>query len=121
MDTWLLEDWSFCSGCFNIAAGVVCGVGVQIYTKYTINEAMEYSKAALSCNDQLPLAAGDAHDKVAEIIEEGGKGAVSHAKAILKSSGVSDQCVAIFELVCGKAQSFAAVDVIKEACPNLSV
>ena len=69
---------------------------------------MEYSKVALSCNDQLPLAAGDAHDKVAEIIEEGGKGAVSHAKAILKSSGVSDQCVAIFELVCGKAQSFAA-------------
>ena len=49
------------------------------------------------------------------------KDAVSHAKAILKSSGVSDQCVAIFELVCGKAQSFAAVDVIKEACPNLSV
>jgi len=54
-------------------------------------------------------------------MSEGGKDAVGKAKAVLKSANVDDKCIAIFGLVCSKAQELGAVDIIKEACANLWV
>lgn len=55
------------------------------------------------------------------VMSKGGQNAVVQAKAVLKSAGVDDKCVAIFGLVCSKAQEFNALDILKEACANLWV
>ena len=46
-------------------------------------------------------------------MKEGGKAAVSKSQAVMKSTGVNDKCIAIFGLVCTKAEEFGALDIIK--------
>ena len=109
--------------CINLGAGFICGaaqvVGVEIFTKDSLNESLSLKTAAEACSDELPIKLTTEHDQVSEIMKDGGKTAVLKAKAVLKSSGVDQKCVEIFGLVCTKAQEFGALDIIKEACANL--
>jgi hypothetical protein len=61
--------------CLNIGAGVICGVaqavGVEIFTKNSLNEALNLKSAADACKDELPIQLTAEHDKVAQIMEEG--------------------------------------------------
>ena len=113
------------ASCLNIGAGFVCGaaqaVGVEIFTKDSVNEALSLKSAADACKGELPIELTAEHDEVSEIMTEGGKNAVLKAKAIMKSSGVDERCIEIFGLVCTKAQTFDALEIIKEACVNLWV
>lgn len=111
--------------CVNIGAGFFCGaaqaVGVEIYTKDSINQALNLKSAADACKDELPIDLTTEHDQVSEIMAEGGKTAVLKAKAIMRSSGINEKCIEIFSLVCGQAQASGALDIVKEACANLWV
>jgi hypothetical protein len=111
--------------CLNIGAGFVCGaaqvVGVEIFTKDSVNEALSLKSAADACKDELPIKLTTEHDEVYEIMREGGTTAVLKAKAVMKSSGVDERCIEIFGLVCTKVQAFNALEIIKEACANLWV
>lgn len=111
--------------CVNLGAGIFCGaaqaVGVEIFTKNSVNEALTFKSAADACKDQLPIKLTTKHDEVSDIMKEGGKSAVSKAKAVMESSGVDKKCIAIFGLVCTKAKEYGALDIIKEACANLWV
>ena len=77
--------------------------------------------AAEICKDELPIEAIPQHDKVAEFMTEGGQGAISKAKAVMKSAGVDEKCIEIFGIVCAKAQEFGVLDIVREACANLWV
>jgi hypothetical protein len=81
--------------CLNICAGIVCGftqaVGIEIFTKNSLNEALSLKSASDACKDELPIQLATEHDKVAQIMEEGGKTAVLKAKAIMKSTGVNQK------------------------------
>lgn len=103
--------------CINFGAGIFCGaaqaVGIEVFTKDSVNEAFNLKGAADACKDELPIKLTTEHDEVAEIMQKGGKTAVSKAKAVMKSSGVDEKCIAIFGLVCTKAEEFGALDIIK--------
>jgi hypothetical protein len=90
--------------CINLGVGIVCGaaqaVGVEVFTKNSLNDAINLQQAASACRDELPVKLTSEHDQVA---------------------GVDEKCVAIFGLVCSKAQELNALDIIKEACYNLWV
>lgn len=109
--------------CLDVGIGVICGVAqglkIGLYSKNSINEAINFQQAANACQDELPNEI--LHDQVHELMEEGGKDAVIKAKALLTSGGISKQCIEIFGLVCTKAEEFGALDLIKEACMNLWV
>lgn len=108
--------------CVNLGAGIICGAAQAaaiLRFKDSVNEALNLKIAADSCRDELPIKLITEHDEVSEIMKEGGKNAVSKAKAIMESSGVDKKCIAIFSLVCTKAEQFGAVDIIKEACAYL--
>jgi len=111
--------------CINLGAGIICGaaqaVGVEIFTKDSVNEALNLKSAADACKDELPIKLTTEHDEVSEIMKKGGKNAVSKAKAVMESSGVDKKCIAIFGLICAKAEEYGALDIIKEACANLWV
>ena len=111
--------------CINLGVGIVCGavqaLGLEVFTGNSVNEALDLKTAADLCQDELPVQLTSEYDQVASIMSEGGKGAVAKAKAVLKSSGVDDKCIAIFGLVCSKAQEVGALEIIKEACANLWV
>jgi hypothetical protein len=49
----------------------------------------------------------------------GGDNSVLKAKAVLESVGVDEKCVVIFGLICFKAESSDALNIIKQACMNL--
>jgi hypothetical protein len=89
--------------------------------KNSLNQALALKSAADACKDELPIQLTAEHDKVAQIMEKGGKTAVLKAKAVMKSTGVDEKCIEIFGLVCTKAEEFGALDIIKEACANLWV
>ena len=113
--------------CINLGVGIVCGaaqaIGIEIFTKDTLNEAINLKNAADACQNELPveLTLTCEHDQIASIMSEGGKDAVVKAKAILKLVDVDNKCIAIFGLVFTKAQQLGAADIIKEACANLWV
>ena len=111
--------------CLDLGAGILCGaaqaIGVEIFTKNSVNEALALKSAADACKDELPIKLTTEHDEVSEIMKEGGKAAVSKAKTVMTSTGVDEKCIEIFGLVCTKAEQFGALDIIKEACANLWV
>jgi len=94
-------------------------VGLEVFTKDSVNEALALKSAADACKDELPITITAEHDEVSEIMKEGGKAAVSKAQAVMKSTCVDETCIAIFGLFCTKAEQFGALDIIKEACANL--
>ena len=100
--------------CLNIGAGVFCGaaqaIGVEIFTKKSLDEAINLHQAAQTCRDELPVRFTSDHDQIAEIMQEARKDSVVRAKAVLEAAGVDEKCVAIFGLVCSKAQEFNALD-----------
>jgi hypothetical protein len=108
-----------------IGAGIVCGLaqalGAELFTQDSVNEALTLKSAADACIDELPIQLTTEHDQVAAIMKEGGKAAVAEAQAVMKSSGVDEKCIAIFGLVCSKAEQFGALDILKQACANLWV
>ena len=92
--------------CINLGVGIICGVaqavGVEVFTKDSLNEALALKSAADVCKEELPIKLTTEHDEVSEIMKEGGKTAVSKAKAVMKSSGVDEKCIEIFGLVSTK-------------------
>ena len=52
--------------CRNFGTGIVCGavqtVGVEIFTKYSVNEALGLKNAADACKDELPIRLTTDHD-----------------------------------------------------------
>lgn len=108
--------------CINLGAGILCGaaqaVGVEVFTRASVNEALGLKIAADACKDELPIKLTSEHNEVSEIMKEGGEAAVSKAQAVMKSSGVDEKCIAIFGLVCRKAEESGALDIIKQACAN---
>lgn len=58
--------------CINLGVGIICGaaqaVGVEIFTKDSLNEALNLKSAANSCLDELPIKVTTEHDEVAEIM-----------------------------------------------------
>jgi len=111
--------------CLNIGAGMFCGavqaIGVEIFTKGSVNQALDLKQAAEACRDELPVKLTSEHDQIAEIMTEASKDSVVKAKAVLAGVGIDQKCIAIFGLVCSKAAQFNALDIIKEACANLWV
>jgi hypothetical protein len=71
------------------------------------------------CKDELPIALTYEHDQILEIMNIGGDNSVLKAKAVLESVGVDEKCVVIFGLICFKAESSDALNIIKQACMNL--
>ena len=86
--------------CINLGAGILCGaaqaIGVEIFTKDSVNEALALTSAAEACKDELPIKLTTEYDEVSEIMKEGGKAAVSKAQAVMKSTCVDETCIAIF-------------------------
>lgn len=110
--------------CINVVAGLFCGaakaVGADIFTQYHADEVLEYQEAAKTCLDELPLnRLTPEYSQVSELMTEGGTKNVIKAKSILRSAKVSEKSIAIFSLVCTKAQEIGAFDAIKGACYNL--
>ena len=81
--------------CLNIGAGIISGAaqafGMEVLDKDSVNEALGLKQAADACKDELPIQLTIEHDEVAEIMKEGGKTAVSKAKAVMESSGVDEK------------------------------
>lgn len=106
--------------CINLAAGLICGaaqvLGAEIFTKTQLDEALAVRTLADTCKDELPVKLTSEHDEIAELMNEGGLNAVSKAKGILKTAGVSDKCIEIFGFVCSKAQQSGVLQIIKDAC-----
>jgi hypothetical protein len=96
-------------------------MGVKVFTKDSINEALNFKSAADACRDELPIKVTTEYDEVAKIMAGGGKIAIAKAKAIMKATGIDEKCIQIFGLVCTKAQESNALEIIKEACASLWV
>ena len=71
-------------------------IGLEVFTKDSVNEALALKSAADACKDELPITITAEHDEVSEIMKEGGKAAVSKAQAVMKSTCVDETCIAIF-------------------------
>lgn len=111
--------------CINLGTGLVCGAlqtcGIEVFTKDAINEALNLKTASDACRDELPIQLTSEHDQVSEIMKSGSKDSISRAKSIMESTGIDKKCIAIFAIVCTKAQDSGALDIIKDACTNLWV
>lgn len=92
---------------------------MEVFTKGAVNEGLALTTAADGCKDELPLKLRTEHEKVSEIMTQGGTTSVLKAKAVMEWSGVDKKCIAIFGLICSKAEEFGALDRVKEACINL--
>ena len=109
--------------CINLSVGVFCGAaqaaGLEIFTKNSVNEALNMKGAADACLDELSIKLTSEHDEISKIMTAGGKNAIAKAKAIMKSSGVDEKCIQIFGLVYSKAEELGALETIKDACAFL--
>ena len=52
--------------CINLGAGIICGaaqaVGVEVFTKDSVNEALGLKSAADACKNELPIELTTEHD-----------------------------------------------------------
>lgn len=54
--------------CVNLGVGIICGaaqaIGIEIFTKDSINEAIRMKSASDLCRDELPIELTAEHDEI---------------------------------------------------------